>query len=145
MVTRSQPLLRVPIERTPAVVAFRTGEQASVQLYLPPGRHPGEILANSDRFVPIAFSTGTRLVARAAISWISVRGPFSTGSEELPMEQQKVIVHLLDGTKLIGVLCWLGRYRTLDHLNDEPGYVELHEGEHVKFVPKDHILAVEET
>lgn len=145
MVTRSQPLLRVPIARTPAVVAFRTGEQASVQLYLKPGRHPGELLANTDRFIPIAFSTGTRLVARDAISWISVGPVYATAGDDLPMEQQKVVVHLLDGTKLIGTLRWLGRYRTLDHLNDEPGYVELHEADHIKFVPKDHIMAVEET
>ena len=143
---RSQPILRLPRDQTPALLVMQSGERAHVMLFVPPGGSIAEVLDGSEPFVPVSFSGGTRLVARAAIACVSVHEP-APCEPDLPIERQTAVVRLRGGVALEGELRWVappGRRRTLDHLNDGCGYLIVH-GEQTSYVAKAHIVEVEET
>jgi hypothetical protein len=141
---RAELVLRVPKHKIRAELVLAGAQRSSVVLYVAPGQDVGELLAGEERFVPIRFSTGTRLVARTAIVSISV--PLVV-NDDLPAEQQQVIVHLRGGSQMSGELRWVappGRRRTLDHLNDGSNFLILYDGDYMTFVAKDHVVSVEE-
>jgi hypothetical protein len=115
-------------------------------LFVPPGDPISHLLDDSDPFMPVSYSTGTRLVARAAIACIAVREVLWV-SDDLPLERQQAIVRLRGGGDVKGELRWTappGRRRTLDHLNDGAAYLALHDGDLTTYVAKVHITSVEE-
>jgi hypothetical protein len=147
MSSRSQALLRVPVEKTPAMVVLASGERFSALLFLPPGYHPGELFSGTERFVPLGVQGGARLVARDAIASITVNSAFLPADGGMPHERQAVVVFLQGGGKATGELRWVplpGRNRTLDHLNSEPAYFVLDGPEGATFIAKAHVVAVEE-
>lgn len=141
---RSQPLLRVPRDQTPVVLVLDDGQRANAFLFVPPGTSILHTLENSGPFIPVSYSDGTKLVARASIACINVYG---RDENELPGEQQRVLVRLRSGQLIKGELRWIahsGYRRVLDHLNDNSTHVVLHDGEHINYIAKSHIVAVEE-
>lgn len=142
---RSQPLLRLPKNQTPALVTFHDGERSQVFLFVAPGANLAHYVAEQTPFVPMGFSSGTRLVARDAIAALHVmHAPYE---EELPGERQHAAIKLRSGDTIKGELRWVapqGARRTLDFLNDEASYVTMYTSEHVIYVFKAHIATVEE-
>ena len=141
---RSQPLLRVPRDQTPVILMLDDGQRANAFLFVPPGTSILHTLENSGPFIPVSYSDGTKLVARASIACINVYG---RDESELPTEQQRVIVRLRSGQLVKGELRWIahtGYRRVLDHLNDASMHVVVYEAEHINYVAKSHIVAVEE-
>ena len=142
---RSQPILRLPRDQTPAVLTMG-GERAHVMLFVPPGGSIADVLDGSEAFLPVSFSSGTRLVARAAIACVTVRELLQP-EPDLPIECQAAIVRLRGGIAVEGELRWVappGRRRTLDHLNDGSPYLIVHRSDETSYVAKAHVIDVEE-
>lgn len=144
---RSQPLLRLPKNQTPAQLTMHDGERAQVFLFVAPGDSLTHVLDEDSRFVPMGFSSGTRLVARDAIAALSVHVMHAHAEDELPGERQRAVIKLRSGTLVKGELRWVapeGRRRTLDFLNSETPYFVAYDTEHVHYVFKSHVALVEE-
>ncbi len=144
---RSQPLLRLPKNQTPAVLTLHDGERAQVFLFIAPGAKLTHLLDEDAKFIPMGFTTGTRLVAREAIAALGVHLLHVSQEEELPGERQTAIIKLRSGALIKGELRWTapeGRRRTLDYLNDDARYVCVHDTEHIIYVYKAHVASVEE-
>jgi hypothetical protein len=144
---RSQPLLRLPKNQTPALVTMHDGERAQVFLFVAPGEKLRYFVNDDSRFVPMGFANGTKLVARDAIAAISIHVLHAPHDEELPGERQMAKLALRSGAVINGELRWVapeGQRRTLDFMNDDSRYVIVHDTEHMVFVAKAHIASVEE-
>lgn len=144
---RSQPLLRLPKNQTPALLTLHDGERAQVFLFIAPGAKLTHLLDENAPFIPMGFSTGTRLIARDAIAAVSVHLLHAPQEEELPGERQVATIKLRSGALIKGELRWTapeGRRRTLDYLNDEARYFVVHDTEHLIYVCKQHVASVEE-
>jgi hypothetical protein len=145
---RSQPLLRIPRNQTPVTITLEGGERASAMLFVQPGTSVKRLLADSTPFVPVAFTEGTRLVARASIVCITVHVLHAhvEDHEEL-CERQKSLVRLRGGQLMRGELRWMPESenrRTLDHLNDQSSHLTVHDGDHVSYIAKSHVASVED-
>ena len=140
---RSQPILRVPRDQTPVSVTLHDGERASALLFVPPGDSIAKLLSDSTTFVPVSYSSGTRLVARTAIACITVHVIHARLDDgDLPRERQRAIVRLRAGTLIQGELRWIappGRRRTLDCINDDATHLMIHDGDYVSYIAKAHI------
>src|SRR5688500_8515246 len=144
---RSQPLLRLPKNQTPALLTLHDGERVQVLLFIAPGTKLTHMFEETCRFVPMGFEHGTRLVARDAIAALSVHVLHAPVEDEFPGERQVASVKLRSGVSVKGELRWTapeGRRRTLDYLNDESCYFVVHDTEHVIYVCKSHVACVEE-
>ena len=143
---RSQPLLRVPRDQTPVILVLDDGQRANVCLFVPPGTSVIRVLENGP-FVPVSYSDGTKLIASASIACVTVSGFYARDENELPGEEQRVLVRLRSGHVVKGELRWIahaGYRRVLDHLNDASSHVVVHDAEQVNYIAKGHITAVEE-
>lgn len=144
---RSQPLLRLPKNQTPALVTMHDGERAQVMLFVAPGEGLSRYVGEDTRFLPMGFAGGTRLVARDAIAAISIHVLHAPVEDELPGERQTASVKLRNGTAIKGELRWVapeGQRRTLDFLNDDSRHLVVYESQHIVYVAKAHIASVEE-
>jgi hypothetical protein len=144
---RSQPLLRLPKNQTPALVTMQDGERAQVFLFVGPGDKLTHYVNEDSRFLPMGFASGTRLVARDAIAAISIHVLHAPHEEELPGERQNAKLHLLSGAVIKGELRWIapeGSRRCLDFMNTDAKHVVVYDTEHVIYVTKAHIAYVEE-
>jgi hypothetical protein len=145
---RSQPLLRVPRDKTPAELTLDDGERTYVLLYIAPGDRISRLFVDSTPFVPTTNGAGTRFVARAAIACITVHETRGGDDTELWAEWQRTTVKLRSGTTIVGELRWtgpLGRRRTQDHLNDSQPYIRLFDGDYVHYIAKSAVVALEES
>jgi hypothetical protein len=148
--SRSQAILRLPVDRTPATMYLHDGLRSEVELFLPLAETVLDLLTASGTFLPVMRRDRVCLVARAAIACLAVAD--DTGAEAgdtvLPVVHQLVQVHLRSGVVLEGELRWLApqdRRRTGDHLNDGAPAFALHGGGLVHHVIKAHVALVEET
>jgi hypothetical protein len=144
---RSQPLLRLPKNQTPAQITMHDGQTAQVFLFVAPGDSVSHYVVETSRFVPMGFASGTRLVARDALAAISIHVMHAPVEDELPGERQHVTIALRSGSAIKGQLRWVapeGQRRTLDYLNSDAPYLTAHTNEHVIYVFKSHIASVEE-
>jgi hypothetical protein len=144
---RSQTLLRLPRNQTPALVTLHDGERAQVFLFVAPGDSLAHYINESSRFLPMGFAGGTRLIARDAIAALSIHVLHAPVEDELPGERQHAVVRLRSGESVKGELRWVapeGRRRTLDFMNSDAAYVVVHDTEHIIYVAKAHIASVEE-
>ena len=147
MEQRSQPLLRLPKNQTPAMVTIHDGERAQVFLFVAPGDKLTHYINEETRFLPMGFASGTRLVARDAVAAISIHVMHAPYEEELPGERQIATVRLRSGAAIKGELRWVapeGSRRTLDFMNDDSKHFVVHDTEHVIYVAKAHVAFVEE-
>src|ERR1041385_9054526 len=100
---RSQQLLRIPRDQTPVTIIFDGGERANAMLFVQPGSSVKRWLADAAPFVPVAFSAGTRLIARDSIACITVNAMHARIEDhESLCERQKVLVRLHGGQMLRG-------------------------------------------
>jgi hypothetical protein len=144
---RSQPLLRLPKNQTPAHVTLHDGQDAQVSLFVAPGDSLSHYVVEDSRFVPMGFARGTRLVARDTLAAISIHVVHAPVEDELPGERQHAQITLHSGGVIEGELRWVapeGQRRTLDYLNTSSPYVTVYTNEHVTYVFKSHIASVEE-
>lgn len=144
---RSQPLLRLPKNQTPALVTMHDGERAQVLLFVAPGSSLTHYITEGTRFLPMGFATGTRLVARDAIAALSIHVLHAPIEDELPGERQLAVVRLRSGATIKGELRWVapdGQRRTLDFMNTDAPHFVVHDTEHVIYVTKAHVACVEE-
>ena len=145
---RSQPLLRLPKNQTPAMITMHDGERAQVFLFVAPGDKLTHYVNEASRFLPMGFASGTRLIARDSIATISVHVLHAPAEDELPGERQHVLVRLRSGAIVKGELRWVapeGSRRTLDFMNDDATSFVVYDTEHIIYVFKSHVASVEET
>jgi hypothetical protein len=145
---RSQPLFRIPRNQTPVTITLEDGERANAMLFVAPGASVTRWLGDAPAFVPVAFTSGTRLIARATIACITVHVLHAPLDEyEKLGERQKTLVRLRNGQMLKGELRWIPETenrRTLDHLNDHSSYLMVHEADHVSYIAKTSVASIEE-
>jgi hypothetical protein len=144
---RSQPLMRVPRDKTPAEITLDDGERTYVLLYIAPADRVTRIFLETSQFVPMTNGSGTRFVARSAIACVSTHATRAQLDEHLPTEVQQVRVKLRGGAEIRGEARWtapIGFRRTQDHLNDGVPYFHVFEGDYVHFIAKANVLFVEE-
>jgi hypothetical protein len=144
---RSQPILRVPRDKTPAELTLDDGEQRYVLLYVAPGDTLARMFDETSPFIPVTDGAGTRFVARTSIACVTTHSARAGLDDFLPQERQAAVVKLRGGTTVRGELRWnppLDRRRTLDHLNDDSRYFVVFDGDYVHFIAKSAVISVEE-
>jgi hypothetical protein len=145
---RSQPILRIPRDQTPVTLTLEGGERANAMLFVPPGASVKRWLADAAPFVPVSFSSGTRLVARDSIACITVHVIHAHVEEfEMLGEKQKALVRLKGGQMTRGELRWIPETenrRTLDLLNDQSTHLVIYVDDFVSYIAKSHVASVEE-
>jgi hypothetical protein len=145
---RSQPILRVPRDKTPAELVLDDGERSYVLLYIAPGDQISQVFDDASAFMPVTNGAGTRFVPRKAVACVTAHESRAPLDHDLPQERQKVIVRLRGGTTVRGELRWTAPYdrcRTQDHLNDASLYFLVFESDYVHFIAKSAVLSVEES
>jgi hypothetical protein len=146
--SRSQAILRVPVDIVDAVLIFPNGERADVVLFVPPDEDVARFVCDGPTFMPIARAGEELLVARAAIGCLGVAADRAPQLDhELPVDEQQVRVTLRGGAVIEGLLRWValdGRRRTSDGLNADSPYLLLHADPTTYLVMKAHIATVSE-
>lgn len=145
---RSQPIMRVPRDKTPGELILDDGERAYVLFFVPQGDTLSRVFEDSNPFVPVAIGKTARMIARAAIACMTAHVMHaSVPDTDLPLEKQHAIIRLRGGTIIRGELRWVAAYghrRTLDHLNDSTTHMVAYDGEYVHFIAKSAVVGVEE-
>lgn len=147
LVHRSQPLFRLPVDQIAAKLYLAGGQAFEASMFVPIGEDIVSIFAKTDAFIPVAVAKGVLLVARGAIAALLVPGAKLVISDELPVEQQMVRVHMRDGQTVEGELRWNppeGRRRTADFLNGAEPYIVVHAREGMTYIAKAHVAWIEE-
>lgn len=144
---RSQPIMRLPVDRVPARVTLGDGRELESWLFVPIGEDVADMFGKPDRFLPLDTGTGILIVARAMIAAVLVRRSRLVASDELPEDSQMARVHLRSGQVIEGELRWTavpGYGRTVDLMNDPSLHVAVHAGGGVTYVAKAHVAWIEE-
>lgn len=145
---RSQPLMRVPRDKTPGELILDDGDRTYVLFFVPHGDTLSRVFEDDSAFMPVAVGSVVRMVARASIACMTVHIVHAhVPDEEFPLERQRAIVRLKGGTVVRGELRWVaphGHRRTLDHLNDASHHVVAYDGDYIHFIAKAAIVSVEE-
>jgi hypothetical protein len=144
---RSQPLMRIPKDKTPAEVMTDDGDRQYVLLYISPADRVARLFAETSPFVPVTNGAGTRFVQRKAIACVTTHASRALLDDHIPVEQQVVTVRLRGGGVIKGEMRWtapLGNRRTQDHLNDSLPFFLVFDGDNVHWVAKAAVISVEE-
>ncbi len=147
---RSQPLLRLPVDRWACELILEEGSRLSGFLFLAPGSGIAGLLDDSKRFLPMLVDGSVRLVTRAAIACIV----FPAGEarrrdpgDELPGDRQQAAVRLRSGLVIDGELRWIACpecVRTIDFLNQPDPWFPVHGVDAQYLIAKLHVAWVEE-
>jgi hypothetical protein len=143
---RSQVIARLPVNEISATLIFHDGQRIEAVLFVPPGEHIATHFTETDPFLPVGLVGGIRLVARDTISCITV-ATYAMADSDLPQRRQQVAVRLCCGTMVEGELRWVAppdRQRTADTLNDAARHLTLHGPRVTSYIPKSHVMWVEE-
>ncbi len=144
---RSQPIMRLPVDRVPARVTLEDGRELESWLFVPLGEDVAEVFGKPDRFLPLDTGAGILIVARAVIAAIQLRRMQLVTSDELPQDCQLARVRLRCGQVIAGELRWTavpGYRRTVDLMNDPSLHVAVHGNGGVAYVAKAHVAWIEE-
>ena len=144
---RSQPIMRLPVDRVSAQLTLHDGERFEGILFLPGGEQVPELLSEGEPFIPVGHGNTVRLVARSALACIAIPSRPDLADADLPIERQQATIRLRSGAVVTGELRWTappGWRRTGDHLKDSARHVTVHGGGITTFVAKAHIAWVEE-
>jgi hypothetical protein len=144
---RSQPIMRLPVDRVPARITLHDGRQLEAWLFVPIGESVHDVFGKPEAFLPVDTGNGIMIVARAVIATILVRRSRPESADDLPQDTQAATVHLRSGQAMEGELRWTaapGYRRTADLLNDSSLHVELHTGEGITYITKAHVAWIEE-
>lgn len=145
--------LRVPKRATRVDVPFAGGTTSEVEVYLADigeGReHLSDLLEGVLEFLPARAADGgaTALLRRASIAVATVDAGVETAGPTpvtTPTEQ-RVTVHLVDGSSLSGVVRYVlagESSRVLDHLNESTRFFAVWSGSRVALVAKAHVASV---
>ena len=141
----SQQIIRLPVDTVPAALVLVGGEHCDGMLFMPPGDAVTQLFGDGDAFLQLALRDRIRMLARAAISAVTVAAEPSM--HDLPEEQRRVSVKLRGGGETVdGELRWVGgRRRAVDCLNEDEPFVVLHGSGVTTYVRKAHIAWVEES
>jgi hypothetical protein len=142
---RSQPILRLPVDRISCSLLLADGTRVNGALFRTPGTPVVGLLDEPEPFLPLATDYGVRLLARALIAAVALP-PAPLDADELPGVHQQAVVTLRSGQRLRGELRWTpapGHARTIDLLN-EPGAALLLHGDVVHLIARAHIAWVED-
>ena len=145
---RSQQMMRLPVDDVTAQLILHDGDRSEIVLFVSPSEDIVRVLTAREPFLPVVRAGKVVLVARAAIAALGL--PCVTtiyGRDDLPFENQAVMVRLRSGHTIEGDLRWTavaGSKRTADCLNADESYVEVHAGGTTYYVMKSHIAFVEE-
>lgn len=145
--SRSQAILRMPVDRVEAVMILHDGERSDVLVFVPPSEEISQRLTHGHQFLPVMQGAQMRLVARSSIACFGVSAGRAPRLEDVPTVQQAVQVKLRSGLVLDGKMRWIAQpdyQRTVDHLNNEGPYLVLHCAEAVYVVVKAHVATVTE-
>lgn len=134
-VTRSQAILKLPVDYVDAEMILGDGERSSVILLLP----SGSSVMEGDAFLEMMRDARTCIVARDAIAALGV--PLRPLDEAVPHESQHVVVTLRSGTRLEGELRRTGS--TVDHLRTAP-FIELRTADTSWLIAKAHLATLQE-
>jgi hypothetical protein len=143
---RSQPIMRLPVERVLVTIALENGEPLTGEIFLAPGEPPSSVLDEAEPFVPLALERGVRLVARAMIATLAVAHETEL-DPDVHEESQRALVRLKNGSSVEGELRWVpsvGYRRTVDLLNLPSRMLVVHGAGCTTFVVKAHVAWVEE-
>ena len=146
--TRSQAILRMPVDLVDATMILHDGESYDALLFIPPSEDVALLLIEGKQFVPVCLRGKEHMVARAQIACLGLapdRAPKL--SEDLPTVNQKVQIKLVSGVKLDGVLHWTappGQQRSSDYLDSESPVIHLYQPERVYVIAKAHVAMVTE-
>jgi hypothetical protein len=146
-VHRSQAILRMPVDYVDATLILHDGERSEVIFLLPPGEDLAHAITQGEAFIPVMRNARICIIAREAIAAVGVPPTCSPFEDEMPSEQQRVLMKLKNGMLFEGELRWTvvaGKQRTADHLNGDTHYVELRTPERSFFIPKAQIAYVQE-
>lgn len=142
---RSQVILRLPVEHVTASLTLEDGDRFDAVLFVSPNEDMPRFLTAPERFVAAMREGKVLLIARSAIASLGV--PAKVIDSELPFETQTAIVRLRSGEVLEGELRWTapaGQQRTIDYLNSDDPYLEVHAEGRTHYVMKSHVATVEE-
>ena len=142
---RSQVILRLPVDHVTASLILADGDRFDAVLFVSPDEDMPRLLTARDRFLPAMREGRVCMIARAAIASLGV--PSRPIVDELPVETQQAIVRLLSGEVVEGLLRWTapaGHQRTVDYLNSDDPYLEVHTETQLHYVMKSHVATVEE-
>jgi hypothetical protein len=146
--TRSQAILRMPIDNVSADLVLHDGERAPVMLFIHGGEDVTRVLCEPRPFVPVVRGGRVCMVARAAIACLVVPAHHAGAREgDLPCEHQQVAVKLRSGALIEGEVRWVPevkRRRVSDYLNADAPYFIVHAGDLRYFVVKAHVSMVSE-
>ncbi len=143
---RSQPIMRLPVDRIPVTLVLETGEALTGEIFLSPGSPPSSVLDDAQPFVPVALDQHVRLVARSTIAMLVVGGEES-GDPDVPEESHRVTVRVKHGASIEGELRWVpctGHRRTIDLLNVASRILVIHGVGVTTHIVKAHVAWVEE-
>lgn len=145
---RSQPIMRVPRDKTPGELILDDGERAYALFFVPHGDTLSRVFEDPNLFMPVAVGSTVRMVARESIACMTAHVVHAcVPDSDLPQEKQRAIIRLRGGTSVRGELRWIapdGHRRTLDHLNDTSHHVVAYDGDYIHFIAKSAIISVEE-
>ena len=142
---RSQVILRLPVEHVTASLTLDDGDRFEAVLFVSPDEDMPRFLTAPERFLPAMREGKVLLIARTAIASLGV--PSKVVDTALPIETQAAIVRLRSGEVLEGELRWtapVGQRRTIDYLNSDDPYLEVHAEGRTHYVMKSHVATVEE-
>ena len=143
---RSQPIMRLPVDRVQVTLVLETGETLAGDVFLSPGEPVCSVLDEAEPFVPLAMAGHVRLVARARIACLTVPGEIAH-DQDVHEESQRARVHLKAGQEVEGELRWValvGHRRTVDHLNLPTRFLAIHGTGVTTYIIKAHVAWVEE-
>lgn len=143
---RSQPIMRLPVERVPVTLVLESGEVLAGEIFLAPGEPPSGVLDEAEPFVPVRTPITVRLVARATITSLTV--PLELDRDpDIIEETLRAVIRLKNGGTIEGDLRWVpceGYRRTVDLLNRASRLLVVHGDGITTYVIKSHIAWVEE-
>jgi hypothetical protein len=145
---RSQPIMRVPRDKTPGELILDDGERSYALFFVAHGDTLSRVFEADRAFIAVAIGASVRMIARARIACMTVHVVHAhVPDEEFPQERQRAIIRLKGGSVVRGELRWVAPYghrRTIDHLNDSSPHVVVYDGDYIHFVAKAAIVSVEE-
>lgn len=146
--SRSQAMLRVPVNIVDAILYLHDGQPSEVMLFVPPSDDLAQFISEGNPFLPVVRAGEELFVARAAIACVGLPPQWAPRfDEDLPVEQQQARVTLRSGAVIEGVMRWValdGRRRTSDGLNTDAPYLVVHADPTTYLVMKTHIASVSE-
>jgi hypothetical protein len=147
-------VLRLPTLAVPVTLAVVGQDTAAAELFVAdvPRTDHGQLvddlaatLDDETHFVPARIAAAVQLVAKHAVSWVSL--PFENDAITLHEQQHHVTVQLLVGGTLAGTLLHddpHDRPRVIDHLNSAGKFVRLWTASEHYLINKSQILQVTE-